>query len=286
MLRKTLNLVFDFDGTITEKDTIGTLAQIALRFQNERGIYLSSAWQQILKDYNQDHTHHVSTYKPVANGRLSLQEELAYLRGLSVVELRSVQRVEQSGLFRGITREDLEKAGDAARTEGIVKLRDGFAELMDLAKDNGWAVSVVSVNWSRSFISGVLSDYSFDIVANEIETDGSISGPDVLGEPSRQTKLTTCEDKLRALRALAIRQGIEDAGALVYFGDSTTDIECLLETRGVVMSSGPDSSLMTTLGRVGYEVSHVDEHHSSSSIAWASTFVEVLTSGFLTSMVD
>ncbi|EFQ29234.1 hypothetical protein CGRA01v4_04915 [Colletotrichum graminicola] len=275
MPQKTLNLVFDFDGTITTKDTIGTLAQIALRFQNERGIDLSSAWQQILKDYSQDHKHHVSTYKPVANDRLSLREELTYLRGLSEVDLRSVKRVEQSGLFRGIRRADLMKAGDVARTEGTVKLRDGFADLMAVAKDNGWTVSVVSVNWSRSFISGVLSDYSFDIVANEIEMDGSISGPDVLGPPSRETTLMTCEDKLRALRALATRQGVKNAEALVYFGDSTTDIECLLEARGVVISSGPDSSLMTTLRRVGYEVPQVDEHRPSSGIAWASTFVEV-----------
>ncbi|KAK2010535.1 hypothetical protein LZ32DRAFT_535780 [Colletotrichum eremochloae] len=285
MSRKTLHLVFDFDGTITVKDTIGTLAQIALRFQNERGIDISSAWQQILNDYSQDHTDHVSTYKPAANDRLSLREELAYLRGLREVELRSVQRVERSGLFRGIRTEDLVKAGDAARTAGRVKLRDGFAELMDVAKTNGWTVSVVSVNWSRSFIRGVLSDYSFDIVANEIEMDGSIFGPDVIGPPSRETALATCEDKLRALRALATRQGVEDAEALVYFGDSTSDIECLLETHGVVISSGPDSSLMETLRRVGYEVPHVDEHRPSSAIAWASTFVEVLTSGFLTSRV-
>ncbi|KAK2002844.1 hypothetical protein LX36DRAFT_626160 [Colletotrichum falcatum] len=286
MPRKPLNLVFDFDGTITAKDTIGTLAHVALRFQNERGIDLSSAWQQILKDYSQDHTNHVSTYKPVANDRLSLREELAYLRGLSEVELRSVQRVEQSGLFRGMEREDLVKAGNAARTEGRVKLRDGFTKLVDVAKDNGWTVSVVSINWSRSFIKGVLSDYSFDIVANEIEMDGSISGPDVLGPPSQETTLTTCEDKLRALRAWATRQGMEDAEALVYFGDSTSDIECLLETRGVVISSGPDSSLMATLRRVGYEVPQVDEHRPSSRIVWASTFVEILTSGFLTSRVN
>ncbi|KAK1989500.1 HAD-like domain-containing protein [Colletotrichum cereale] len=284
--RKTLNLVFDFDGTITTKDTIGVLAQIALQFQKQRGIDLSSAWQQILEDYSQDHADHVSKYKPIANDRLSLPEELAYLRGLSEVELRSVQRVEQSGLFRGLKREDLVKAGNVARTEGRVKLRDGFTTLMDLAKDNGWTVSVVSVNWSRSFISGVLSGYSLDIVANEIEMDGSIFGPDVLGPSSRETTLTTCEDKLRALRALVTRQGVEDAEALVYFGDSTSDIECLLETRGVVMSSGLDSSLMVTLRRSGYKVPQVDERRPSGSIAWASTFVEVLESGFLTSMVD
>ncbi|KAJ0162708.1 Uncharacterized protein CTA2_4134 [Colletotrichum tanaceti] len=284
---KSPNLVLDFDGTITAKDTIGTLAEIALRFQQERGIDLSSAWQQILKDYSQDHAEHVSKYKPGVDERISLADELAYLRGLKEVELRSVQRVEESGLFRGITREDLEKAGNVARMEGPVKLRDGFAELMDMAKENEWAVSVVSVNWSKSFISGVLSDYGFVVVvANEIETDGSISGPDVLGTPTRDTILTTCDDKLRALRALTSRERAEDAERLVYFGDSTSDIECLLERRGIVVSSSPDSGLMKTLRRVGYDVPRVQERQPSSGIVWASTFVEVSKSGFLPSRDD
>ncbi|GKT48375.1 UPF0658 Golgi apparatus membrane protein [Colletotrichum spaethianum] len=286
MPRKTPNLVLDFDGTITIQDTIGTLAEIALRFQHEHGIDLSSAWQQVLEHYSQDHADHVATYKPAADDRLSLSEELAYLRGLREVELRSVQRVEQSGLFRDLRREDLAKAGNTARMEGRVKLREGFTDLMDLAKKNGWAVSVVSVNWSRSFISGVLSDYNFDVVANEIEMDGTILGPAVLGTPARETILTTCEDKLRALRALATRQGADNAEALIYFGDSTSDIECLLEARGVVVSSGPESSLMKTLRRVGYDVPRVDEFHPSSGIVWASTFAEVLKSGFLSSRDD
>ncbi|CCF37486.1 hypothetical protein CH063_08800 [Colletotrichum higginsianum] len=281
MPRKSLNLVLDFDGTITTKDTIGTLAEIALRFQHKRGIDLSSAWQQILRDYSHDHAEHVSKYRPGEEERISLADELAYLRGLREVELRSVQRVEKSGLFRGITREDLKKAGNAARMEGSVKLRDGFVELMHMVKANGWSVSIVSVNWSRSFISGVLSDYGFVVVANEIETDGSISGPDELGPPTRDTILTTCDDKLRALRALTGPERADDAERLVYFGDSTSDIECLLESRGIVVSSSPDSGLMKTLRRVGYDVPRVQERQPSSGIVWASTFVEVLKSGFL-----
>lgn len=281
MPRKALNLVLDFDGTITTKDTIGTLAEIGLQFQQQRGVDLSSTWQQILADYSRDHSDHVATYKPIANERLSLTEELVFLRGLKRVELRSVQRMEESGIFRNISREHLVEAGDAARRNGIVELRDGFTELMDTARQEGWSVSVVSINWSRSFIKGVLSSYSFDVVANEIEIDGSISGPDVLGPPTRETILTTCEDKLRALRASAARQGASDAGALVYFGDSTSDLECLLEMRGVVVSSSPDSSLMSTLSRVGYKVPRVEEHQVSDAIVWASSFVETLNSGFL-----
>ncbi|WYZ34396.1 hypothetical protein EsH8_I_000672 [Colletotrichum jinshuiense] len=188
MPRKALNLVLDFDGTITTKDTIGTLAEIGLQFQQQRGVDLSSTWQQILADYSRDHSDHVATYKPIANERLSLTEELAFLRGLKRVELRSVQRMEESGIFRNISREHLVEAGDAARRNGIVELRDGFTELMDTARQEGWSVSVVSINWSRSFIKGVLSSYSFDVVANEIEIDGSISGPDVLGPPTHSSR--------------------------------------------------------------------------------------------------
>ncbi|KAF9869442.1 upf0655 protein [Colletotrichum karsti] len=281
MSRRALNLVLDFDGTITTKDTIDTIAEIGLNFQKKRGSDLSAAWQQILKDYGKDHADHVAGYKPPANSRLALSDELAYLRGLKEVELRSVRRVEDSGIFQGISRDDLLKAGNAAREEGRVKLRDGFVELMSTARQNGWCVSVVSVNWSRSFIQGVLSAYGFDVVANELEMDGSLSGPDVLGPPSRDTILTTCEDKLRALRALAVRQGADSAEGLVYFGDSTSDLECLLVARGVVVSTNTESSLIKTLSRVGCDVRRALGHPGSSKLVWASTFSEVLQSGFL-----
>ncbi|OLN94237.1 putative aminopyrimidine aminohydrolase, mitochondrial [Colletotrichum chlorophyti] len=281
MPRRPLSLVLDFDGTITTKDTIGTLAEIGLRFQQQRGIDLSSTWQQILADYSRDHADNIRKYKPVADNRQSLTEELIFLRGLKEVELRSVERVEKSGIFRDITQEDLIKAGDEARREGRVKLRDGFAELMDTAKENGWSVSVVSVNWSRSFIQGVLSAYAFDVVANEIELSGAIFGPDIFGVPTRETIMTTCADKVQALRILVTRQRADDEAALVYFGDSTSDLECLLETRGVVISTTADSSLMKTLARVGFNVPRAKDRSGSSRIVWASTFEEVLGSGFL-----
>ncbi|KXH62297.1 hypothetical protein CNYM01_11772 [Colletotrichum nymphaeae SA-01] len=277
----TPNLVLDFDGTITTKDTIGTLAEIGLQFQQQRGVDLSSNWQQILLDYSKDHANHVSTYLPIADDRSSLEDELAFLRGLKEVEMRSVQRVESSGIFRGISLEHLTLAGETCRKEGRIKLRDGFAELMSAAREKGWSVAVVSVNWSRSFIKGVLSDYSVDVVANEIELNGSISGPEAAGSPTRQASLMTCEDKLRALRTLAARRGVEDVGTLVYFGDSTTDIECLLATRGVVISSNPESNLMKTLRRIGYQVPKVEDVRAPGGTAWASTFSEILESEYL-----
>ncbi|KAJ0300741.1 hypothetical protein COL5a_006559 [Colletotrichum fioriniae] len=278
MPQNTLNIVLDFDGTITTKDTIGALAEIGLQFQQQRGVDLSSKWQQILLDYSKDHADHLSTYLPIADDRSSLKDELDFLRGLKEVEMRSVQRVESSSIFKGVSWEHLTLAGVTYRKEGRVKLRDGFADLMDAATEKGWSVAVVSVNWSRSFIKGVLSDYSVDIVANEIELDGSISGPEVAGSPTVRPSLMTCEDKLQALRTLAARRGTEDIETLWYFGDSTTDIECLLAARGIVISSDAESSLIRTLRRLGYQVPKVEDVGAPEGIAWASTFVEVLES--------
>lgn len=281
MPRESLSLVLDFDGTITTQDTIGILADIGLQIQQQRGSDLSEAWQLILENYTRDHVDHIAAYEPPASERRTLSDELAYLRGLKEVELRSVRRVEQSGIFRGITTSDLAQAGERARAEGRLKLRGGFAELMDSAKQNGWSVSVLSVNWSRSFIKGVLSPYDFDVVSNEIELDGSISGPDILGASSRNTIMTTCDDKLRALRAMVTRQESESTRGLVYFGDSTTDIECLLEARGVVISTDSESSLMKALRRVGHHVPRTQGYCGSSRIIWASAFEEILQSRFL-----
>ena len=48
-----MQLVFDFDGTITQQDTIGILAESAIALQKERrNIDLSTQWEQVVKAFD------------------------------------------------------------------------------------------------------------------------------------------------------------------------------------------------------------------------------------------
>jgi hypothetical protein len=99
-----------------------------------------------------------------------------------------------------------------------------------------------------------------------------VQGPKELGGGV----LDTAGDKLRAMRTVV------DGGErrrVVYFGDSTTDLACLVEADlGVVMADDGESKLLRALRRIGFEVPHVGECKDGSKLGWARDFDEVLES--------
>lgn len=274
-----MNLIFDFDGTITVKDTIFQLAQAAIAFQHEHnGKHLQTAWDDIVKAYGDDHKSFANQYAPLEPERRSPQEELAYLSSLKDTENASLDRVDRSGLFAGLTDQDLFQMGRDQVCSGSVALRDGFAEMVQLARQNGWHVGVLSVNWSRAFIEGVLHPHSIPVITNQIAADGTIQGPDEFNDCVR---LTTSRDKANSLHQLVSKE--EHAShPTIYFGDSTTDMECLLAHHGIVISADAKSSLMQTLERVGIRVPHVGgSAQEAANIFWARDFREILQSQML-----
>ncbi|ROT34800.1 hypothetical protein SODALDRAFT_81538 [Sodiomyces alkalinus F11] len=281
MLQPTCSLVLDFDGTITVHDTIANLAEVGVAAQQCRAAQASPTWPEIVDAYQREYAQHVSCYLPAANDRQCLDDELQFLRSLRSVELRSIRLVESSGLYQGVTEEMLFAAGQDALRCHRVTIRDGFDELIRLAEEKAWRTSVLSVNWSRSFIRGVLSGYSIDtIVANEINADGTITGPAIFSADKRHGTLASCMDKACALSELVAYNGI-DIKRLVYFGDSVTDIECLLLGKGVILSTHNNSNLIQTLQRVGLNIPEVRDLVPEGTLAWACSFLDILESGFL-----
>ncbi|KAM0250197.1 hypothetical protein ACHAQJ_008740 [Trichoderma viride] len=268
-----MNLIFDFDGTITVKDTIFQLAQSAITFQNERnGKQLQTEWDDIVQAYGDDHKSFANQYTPPENERCSPQEELAYLSNLRDTENASLDRVDRSGLFSGLTRQDLFQMGRDQVCSGSIVIRDGFVEMIELARQNGWHVSVLSVNWSRAFIEGVLHPHNVPIITNQISADGTIQGPNEFNDSVR---LTTSRDKANSLKQLISKQE-HSSNPIIYFGDSTTDMECLLTHHGIVISADTKSSLMQTLDRVGVRVPHIGSLQDRTNIFWARDFREIL----------
>ncbi|KAK3191543.1 hypothetical protein K4F52_002358 [Lecanicillium sp. MT-2017a] len=267
-----MHLIFDFDGTITKKDTIGTLAQAGIDAQRARnGSNLQQTWDKVVEAYMADYNAYKANYSPVEERRTSLSEEITYLSGLKSAEEASLDRVSRSGIFAGLQEGDFELFGRDAIRNGAVELRSGFSEILQLAQQKGWPVSVLSVNWSHSFISGVLGQLQqhIKVVANRIDESGTIHGPQKLGG----NRLTCSTDKLRALKEIS-------SEGCVYFGDSTTDLECLVHHNGVVIASGEETSLMKTLQRINVPPIHASKREKEN-LVWAATFDEVIGCGIL-----
>ncbi|UNI20967.1 hypothetical protein JDV02_007006 [Purpureocillium takamizusanense] len=284
-----LHLIFDFDGTITRADTINTLATSAIALQRSRtGRDLAPAWDAAVREYLAEYAAHRDSYVPEEQRRTCVGQEARFLKSLKGLEDASLDRVSRAGIFAGLSEADLRQLGADAAAAGDIVVRDGFGELLHLAHQRGWKTDIVSVNWSCAFISGVLGtashqyqDQPVRIIANETDPlNGHISGPSFLG-----TRLTTSTDKFRAMRHLLAGHG-DDTLHVVYFGDSTTDLECLLHARrAVVLASNEDrSSLLQTLGRVDHPVAHIDaqpphqESQANNYTSWARDFNEVLAS--------
>lgn len=166
------------------------------------------------------------------------------------------------------------------------------------------AVSVLSVNWSRRFIrsslvSAVVSNdklasYISDhmhITANEID---GIDDLDKEESVERGKEIRTSADKLSCLplrcqenisKTETVRQGPQEGEAyIIYVGDSTTDLECLLAADlGICIRDDPMTStqkdLADTLERLSlqtYRLSDRDDTKAAGSLYWIKDFEEML----------
>lgn len=276
---RRVHMVLDFDGTITQADTINTLATSAIALQKARhGRNLDETWQDVVGAYVADYERFRTGYMPAEEARSSVEQEMDYLTAVKPVEEASLDRVGRSAVFEGLDDEDLYQMGVVAARTGKIVLRNGFGELVEMATERQWPIDIVSVNWSRAFIRGVLHEHStIRTLANDVAApSGEIKAPPLL-----DTRMTTAPDKLKALRNLSAAGS--DADATVYFGDSTTDLACLLwGTGGVIVAADSRTSLMQTMDRIGKHAPHVGDLGAQPlRLVWARDFREVLESKVL-----
>ncbi|XXG99207.1 hypothetical protein Hte_005543 [Hypoxylon texense] len=277
-----MSIFLDFDGTITAKDTVGELANFALRVRAADGEDLQKAWDDVVAAYVGDHRAHVAAYHPPSADRCLPAQEIEFLRCMKRVETSSLDRIRGSRLFRGIGPAAFREAGRDLVANGTIALRPGFREFVRRRAAQGWRVWVLSVNWSAAFIDGACGGLpGVEVIANEVRDDGSVAGPAVLNPSDGTTtareprNLTNSCDKLDAMEAVRSAAGLAGKPS-VYFGDSTTDLECLLAVdRGFVMADREDSSLLRTLRRIGEDVPHVRDQSATGKLAWTSNYEDL-----------
>jgi thiamine phosphate phosphatase / amino-HMP aminohydrolase len=295
-------LFIDFDGTITSKDTISVLASACIRRNKEaERSNLERTWATIVDEYSRDYTNFAQNYEPPESLRDTVAEEAAFLEGLRTVEMRSIGRVEDSHLFRGCDSAFLHAAGERAVASGEVVIRSGFEQLITFCVSKGWKVTIVSVNWSSAFISGVLARslgpetrHTVTIMSNDIAKDGRIIGPAFPGSADRQKPLATSRDKRDLIEKLASATVLDGSDTwslskVICFGDSLTDLESLISCfMSVLVVDKDDAKIMKTLQRLGYTALHISGVTfplPPHCLAWARDFDQVLASSFFTDAI-
>lgn len=138
-----LELVFDFDGTVTESDSIASVVDAALSYHRsvsakETCDSLSDAWRHVVKSYMEDLEAYHKSFSPAAQHDHATPLDAARSHFSNdqrkQVERASLLRVQEAGLFRDVPVEHLFQSGQEHRDDSVVKLRNGFSEVIGLIR--------------------------------------------------------------------------------------------------------------------------------------------------------
>lgn len=138
-----LGLIFDFDGTVTEDDSIASVVNAALSHHKavsspETCQSLTDAWHHVVKSYMADLDAYNRIVDPAIQRDRTTPLDVARSHFSNdqrrQIERASLLRVQDAGLFRGVPLEHLFRHGQHHRENKVVKLRNGFSDLIDLIR--------------------------------------------------------------------------------------------------------------------------------------------------------
>ncbi|KAK3686809.1 hypothetical protein LTR37_019442 [Vermiconidia calcicola] len=284
-----IQLVLDFDGTMTTADTTAVIGsrciakarELASPDTPEHQLPKSMAYYSEL--YMQEyHEWKNSQSRPDAHGK-TIDEEVSHLSQSRNVDYASFMRVRDSilntpGGIGELSRNErlrndfMIDAGRQAIRSGEVQIRDPepLKRLMAKAEEEGNVWGIVSVSFSRRFIIGTLLEAGLVKEERTESIAGWIRCNELLApDPSddKSTALCSTQDKRDALRELLTdwekQSGIrgraypissrdDDAVITTYVGDSTTDLGCLVGLSiGMYLSEGKgEDRVSRTLNRL------------------------------------
>ncbi|CAI5747138.1 unnamed protein product [Peronospora destructor] len=209
-------LCADFDETITLRDTISLLFQLAS--------CSASKQQQLEAQYANEMNNYLKHYeaKWMCASTIGKSFDSTWLRefleGYTTIDRRSLERVAKCRALQGICYQDLVKA---ART---VQIRPHCADT--LAAVDEW--KIISANWSKDLVSSVLTQSGIavdttQLIVNELKLDaqGVTIGEIDVNVQSPQDKAQWI-DKVRSVYT-------EMQSIVVYVGDSANDLLALLQ---------------------------------------------------------
>lgn len=241
-------LIADFDGTVSEVDTLGLLVQNAAKHRataGEAGAQPSFLeWRETVEWYSKQHARIVNEWltndsggTPGTEDNLEVHPDLAGLRrfldAAEVLEYDATHRVIERKFLSGLTKETLRKIGRS------VQLRSGVFTLMEAMRAIGVKIEILSANWSKTFIQGAMGEMCDQIVTNSLVFDksGRSTGDIHLRVISAQDKLKHFLKRKSTGNHFTPSQHVKEQyhtlqpqkGQTLYIGDSVTDLLAILE---------------------------------------------------------
>lgn len=281
---QAIHWVLDWDGTITQRDTLDALVSVAASAKPNSLVL--EEWKRVSEAYTSDYTDALEKLAPGGKLPTTVTEERKLLQALKSVEQASLDRVSASGIFAGLDQKLLERGATNVINSKKVEIRNGFADFLLLKQTRGHdTLDLLSVNWSRHFISLCLKAASVpvdkdSIYANEldgIESD-RVSRGKISPKGHSEMTIVSSSDKLDYMTRL--KEQAESP--VVYVGDSWTDIECLFAADlGICIRDSPICSsqrkLAERLENLGIHCPHLSEWSKADewSVAWARDFADI-----------
>ncbi|KAL8995543.1 MAG: hypothetical protein Q9169_004745 [Polycauliona sp. 2 TL-2023] len=314
----SIHLVLDFDGTLTTTSTLPLIYNVGHRLNPS-----CLPWQAISQAYIDDHD---ALKSALVTKPTSLTQELEWLESLRSIEHRSIARVEATKVFRNITTAIVRAAAEEEVRDRRLAMRVGWERLVAMTIRGEGKVGIVSVGWSADFIRGCLrASLGITRAAERNETlEEGRKGADVAliddvrandilgGEEGKmdrywdaatrddRSRILTAQDKLRVMMDMVGTDQIDEPRRpVVYVGDSTTDLECLLHADiGIFVGGSADSmteeqmELNETLNRISLDRRWIGEMREgdmkvppvrsiNTLLWWANDFDEICNSPLL-----
>lgn len=221
-------LVCDYDETITLRDSVCKIAELAYEKRARQGkcppsngpctLECPPPWSYFVEKYFKEREEHIRRWHET-HPETSLEDHYKFLGSLRVTEIKSMERVEKYECISGLESNELFEQGKK------VEIRDCVTEVLkrytNQCNEKGSNLYILSTNWSRDMLLGSLNELvikkehilSNDLVFSEVDCTTGKLKKDVI----------TGLDKLAIFNKLQIPKGTIS----VYIGDSNTDLPCM-----------------------------------------------------------
>ncbi|KNG49016.1 haloacid dehalogenase-like hydrolase protein [Stemphylium lycopersici] len=204
-----MHWILDWDGTITTKDTLDTLVHISSTRKPD--FPTTDHWNRVSQAYMDDYSATLKLLVPDGLLPTTVRDEKRLLGQMRHVELRSLERVSDSGIFAGLTEQTIDEGAGKAIQSGQVQLRNHFSSFhKHVQESKGQTFNILSVNWSRHFIWSCLGAAGVTvpcdaIVSNELDSisAGEASGGRIVSAVTAYRNLIVSSgDKLQTLEQM------------------------------------------------------------------------------------
>ncbi|KAI7855073.1 HAD-like domain-containing protein [Circinella umbellata] len=236
-------ILVDFDETITTLETTPLLGQFGLDYQksNNKNSNSSLSWHYFVDSYMNDY----NQIKTTLPSSIDITNRLKKLRH---AEEASLTRIHAHHVFQGLTRELI---FNQAKHLGPKLLKPNVLETLKSIKNKKDNLRIISINWSKDWIRGILNSCLMDhedelLSLDQIYCNDLIYDKEGIATGEIQSKILTSFDKKLIIDQEIKKEHINNKKKIIYIGDSLGDLLPLVKADiGIVM--GNNQSLLNSI---------------------------------------